>query len=631
MIESGRQFGLYVIKQVFEVGDEFTLCCAEDPFFNREVTLKIYPEEQFTHGDQLEQFEALLEKLSVLDHPSIAPIYDSGLEEGYIYYTSASYGEENLARRLAVALPEKQALQIIVELTQALDFAFSRGLGQGKLRADKIFFETDGRAVLVDFGIEFGLSRITVAGHDSASGKERRELFGSVAESLRSLGELLLQMLLGPDGNGDGRIDEQLGRIDTVEIRRLVGRLLLPEELRFSSFTEVLEELGSFDAVAEPLRVKTAAGALDEHVADPSAAADTRIDKQADRMVAEVRRLVAEKNGLQQSLDNALYERKVAANQQAERERLLVQARREIITTREEADVAWELVAGQKYDRWRPLSWAVGGFVLGFLISGSYGYYYSEQTRNELLAKLQANEELIKTATWRPAEPVSNQSPAVVAVQPGEKTAVAALPSSANDVETTESQAVERVPEAAAEVKTQQVEATLLQPEAEDPKLWWPGGNEFSVAAAIPIEQIKAALGIETKKVQGDLSETVRREILTTVQHWAESWARQDLSDYFSFYSERYRPELGRSRQEWQNMRRSRVTRPQWIKLNIDDIRVRKLGEDRIQVKMKQRYRSDYYQDKILKSINLIKEDGRWRILTERSLGMIDTPDIVGG
>ena len=74
------------------------------------------------------------------------------------------------------------------------------------------------------------------------------------------------------------------------------------------------------------------------------------------------------------------------------------------------------------------------------------------------------------------------------------------------------------------------------------------------------------------------------------------------------------------------------MTRPQWIELDIDDIRVRKVSDDRIQVKLKQHYRSDFYQDQIFKSINLIKEEGEWRILMERSLGMVAPPDdIVGG
>ena len=75
------------------------------------------------------------------------------------------------------------------------------------------------------------------------------------------------------------------------------------------------------------------------------------------------------------------------------------------------------------------------------------------------------------------------------------------------------------------------------------------------------------------------------------------------------------------------------MTRPKWIEVDIEDLQLRQISEDRIQVKLKQIYRSDFYQDQILKSINLIKENGEWRILMERSLGFLElsSGDIVGG
>ena len=292
--------------------------------------------------------------------------------------------------------------------------------------------------------------------------------------------------------------------------------------------------------------------------------------------------------------------------------------------------MAWELVAGQKYDRWRPVVWAVGGFVIGFLLSGSYGYYYSEQTREELLAKLKENEELIKTAAWRPAEKTE--------VSKGLLGEVAVTPQVVEHVQVVEEavesqQVVPNAPELTFEELVAVAQNQPVVPVAEETQSWWPAGAEFSAAAAIPIEQIKVALGLEGRSLQDSLPDIVRQEVIATVQQWAESWSQQDLTGYFSYYSESYRPELGRSQQEWREMRRYRLPKPQWIKLNVDDIKVRQISEDRIQVKLKQNYRSDFYQDEILKSINLIKEDGQWRILMERSLGMVDgrISDIVGG
>jgi hypothetical protein len=629
MIESGQQFGLYEIKEVYSTGATHTFCRAEDPFFNREVVISIYPDEQFQAGEQLGQLESLLENLSVLDHQSIAPIYDSGRENGYFYYTSACYPAGNLAEKLTTSLPAEQALKVLVELAQALDYALENEIGQGKLSTDKIYFDDDGRAVLVDFGIDLGLAKILGSEHDNDS----VEASGSVAATLHSVGDLLLQMVLGSAYNIDERIDDQVAKIGNTKIRQLVGRFLLPGEWRFASYAELLEDLAGHDEVAEILRKEPEIRGVDDtDNSNVQQRGDLSVDDQTDKMIAEVRRLVAEKNGLQQSLDKALYERTLAGNKLAEGERQLGQITQEITKAREEANVAWELVAGQKYDRWRPVIWAVGGFAIGFLLSGSYGYYYSEQTRNELLAKLKANEELIKTAAWRPAEQ-GNSQPQVVVAEPRQETVAEEIKSAGNSPAVEQAANVPEglVTEAEAEAEARLAETIEVTPVAEETQHWWPAGSEFSVTAAIPVEQIKAALGIEGKTGQGEFSDMLHQEIMATVQHWADSWASQDLSSYFSAYSENYRPELGRSQQEWREMRRFRVSRPQWIKLDINDIRVRKVSEDRVQVKIKQSYRSDFYQDDILKSINLIREDGQWRILMERSLGMIADSDIVGG
>ncbi len=619
MIEKGQQFGLYVVKEVFSSDEKQGCCCAEDPFFNREVLLKVFATESLPAG-RLEQLETLLERLAVLDHPSIAPIYDSGQEESTFYYTTACYPAGSLAELLRNPLSAQQALKITYELAEALDYALEQEFGQDCLQAEKICFNEDGRAVLVDFAIDDAIMQ-------ASEGDETEDLSGNVANSLRSLGELLLSMLLGPGYASDERIDDLCAKIDNTRVRQLVGRFLLPGEWRFASFAELLEELRCFDEIEAQLNNDNLNEAPE---LNSFGQATLPPDEQAEKMVSDVRRLVAEKNSLQQALDNALFQRNQADNKLTEGQRQLTQYKQEIAKAKEEANVAWELVAGQKYDRWRPVVWAAGGFLLGFVLSGSYGYYYSEQTRNELLAKLKANEELIKNAAWRPAE----EQQAKPEQKPTEPLA------SASEVDN-EAQPVENAvaPEAVAAVEIEadaEVPNVAVTPDpvAEKPQQWWPAGSEFSSAAAIPIEQLKAALGFTESQEYAKLPELLQDEVTAAVRRWAEAWSRQDLNGYFSMYSDSYRPELGRSQDEWRDMRRSRVTRPQWIELDIEDIRVRKVSEDRIQVKLKQSYRSDYYQDRILKSINLIKEGGEWRILMERSLGMLDRDrhgDIVGG
>ncbi len=606
MIESGQNFGLYVIKEVIKSDDLIICCRADDPFFDREVTLKLYPVDLFAE-DKRPQLEELLEALAILDHPSIAPLYDSGIEGAYAYFTSGYNPGGSLAEQLMAPFSEEQALKITAELVQAVAYASELGFAPGALSAEKVYFDSEGLAVWTDFGIDISISRC-IATAEEASG-ESQESSDSAAETFQDIGKLLLAMLLGYEPEGGEPLGDLLSKVENSHVRKLLGRLLLPDELPFASYVELLEELSGRNDMASPMT--SAPPASDE--AEPRVhhqVKKTVADEQTEQMIREVRRMVAEKNSLQNTLDKTIYERNLAENKTTESERQLALAKKEIVRVQEEANVAWELIAGHKYARWRPIAWAVGGFALGFLLSGSYGYYYSEQTRNELLAKLQANEELIKTAAWRGAEESVSQ-----------------------DVLVNRQKAASRQPDiiTVAESEPGGEQALLTEVEEEQTQKWWPFGQEFSPLAAIPVEQLKAALEFESLNVNGDLSELLQEEILRMVNVWAESWAKQDLSGYFSCYSENYRPELGRSLEEWREMRHSRVTRPAWIELEVNDIRVRQIEEGRVQVKLKQHYRSDFYQDQILKSINLIKEEGRWRILMERSLGMIGDIKIVCG
>lgn len=622
MIELGRQFGLYVIKEMVSSSENYVCCKAEDPFFNREVALKVYSKKFFAGDENLARVENLFERLAVLDHPSIAPIYDSGIEGDYYYYTTVDCNDSPLAEQLTRPMSTEQVLKLAAELTLALDYALEHELGFGEFCAEKVFFDAEGCAVLSDFGVDSGIKQILASSEQAEKKRDEVEIAGSVAETLRCVGELLLKLSLGPAADLSERIEELVAKVDDPQLEKLLGRFLLPGEWRFASYAELLEELAGFDQLAPLLKGQPdQPQSFDVRSYASGSSAELPADEQAGQAVVEIRRLVAEKNNLQQSLDKAVYDRNMAENKASEKVRELTVAQEAITKVQEESNVAWELVAGQKYDRWRPVIWSVGGFVVGFLLSGSYGYYYSEQTRDELLAKMKANEELIKTAAWRQAEPAP-------VVQTGQQPAPSVA---APVVESSTPQVVETKPVSEAEVVAEIASslAIIVEPVEEVSQQWWPAGNEFSPTAAIPIEQIKAALGLESFAADDGLPDGLRQEVLAAVGRWADSWSSQDLGQYFSLYSENYRPELGRSQEEWRDLRRQRVSTPQFIELDIDNIRLRKIDENRIQVKLKQSYRSDYYQDRILKSINLIKENGAWRILMERSLGKLD--DIVVG
>ncbi len=630
MIELGRQFGLYSIAEVISTTGGFVSCLAQDPFFNRQVILKIFSCQGEKGEAILAPLEKQLEILAELDHPSIAPIYDFGLEETDIYFTSSPYYGGSLLEQMQGRMPAERVLKLAAELAMAFDYAHEHGLKQGKLLAEKIFFDAEGRAVLTDFSLDRFIKSFNAA----AESGDKTEEQGDVAETLFSLGELLLHLRLGPTCDfTDGRIEDLVAEISEPQLRKLIGRFLLPGEWRFSSFADLLDELANFAELTSLVRERTLSKQRGESSGDALAEGLELNDAEhREQAVVEIRRLVAEKNGLQQSLEEAVSRRDLAENKLLEEARELKAAQAELSKVQEEADVAWELVAAQKNSRWQPTGWAAGGFVLGLLLTGGLGYYLNDQPRTQLLAELPLSE--VPNPAHKP---------------PAEVSGVAQNDSEARELSPTDSDSVEvaeaetQLQEPPAEVLAQQQDQTReplrsgtnfalvaeaeaayeVAPAEEKPPSWWPAGNEFSAAAAIPLEQIKVALDIEQQASRSALPMDMQRELTTAIKSWAASWSNQDLQNYFSHYSDDYQPELGRSRTEWQEMRIARLSKPQWIKLELEDIRLRQLDKDRVEVKLKQSYRSDRYADRILKSLNLVKENGQWRILLERSLGKL--------
>lgn len=631
MIAVGQQFGLYVIKDLITDHGQRHIYRAEDPFFNREVTLHLIPKTLFGSENKLEQLELQFEQQVVLEHPSIAPFFDTGIEGDFFYYTTVGATHTNLNP----PVDAETALKILVELAQALRYAQLQGVYNGRLGIDQIGLDSSGRAIIHNFGVDLLFKQVQQADESETPTLSKAEKPEVITETLHSLGELLLQLLKGVEINPDQRIDDLVAEVEEPRLRKLVGRFLLPGEWRFADYEQLLEELANFVKVGDLSSKDSNPPAQKLSVIDPIDSIGDRLQlQQTEQAIAEVRRLVGQKNQLLEALDKAILEKNQAENKAREESRELATTRRELTKISEEAEVAWELVAGQKNQRWRPLAWTAGGFLLGFILSGSYGYYYSEQNKTELLAKLQANEELIRQASWQATRAQEAATAASREAALGRERAAGSERSAAPQTPPVPQVAADTV--AAPEKATERLAThAVAKSESSGPvrlesQQWWPPGNEFSPLSAVPVEQIKAALGFTSEAdSEESLSEQLRQEVLGLVNGWAESWAAQDVNGYLSYYSDEYRPELGRSRKEWKEIRRHRLTRPRWIKLNLEDIRLRQVDDDWIQVKLKQSYQSDSYQDEILKSLNLVREQGGWRIVMERSLGMVG--DIVGG
>lgn len=108
--------------------------------------------------------------------------------------------------------------------------------------------------------------------------------------------------------------------------------------------------------------------------------------------------------------------------------------------------------------------------------------------------------------------------------------------------------------------------------------------------------------------------------VAAAVQGWAAAWSRQDVPAYFNYYSARFKPPGGLSREAWQAERGKRIRRPKYIEVKVSDFNVQPGGLGQVLVTFEQLYRSNTFRDQVRKRLDLVWIDERLQIVAERIL-----------
>src|SRR5687768_17853298 len=128
---------------------------AVDVHLGRRVALKVLPPEMAMRKSMAERFKREAKMAAALDHPNIVPVYRVGQSGGLLYIAMKFIK----GRPLDSILETQGPLQIPVVLTilraaaSALAYAHERGIVHRDVKSANIMIDTDGRAVVSDFGI----------------------------------------------------------------------------------------------------------------------------------------------------------------------------------------------------------------------------------------------------------------------------------------------------------------------------------------------------------------------------------------------------------------------------------------------------------------------------------------------
>ena len=118
---------------------------ATDTKLSREVAIKVLPEAFAADPDRLARFTREAQVLASLNHPNIAAIY--GVEDRALVMELVEGAD------LSGPLSEEQALPLVHQLVDALEYAHEKGVVHRDLKPANIRVTPDGRLKVLDFGL----------------------------------------------------------------------------------------------------------------------------------------------------------------------------------------------------------------------------------------------------------------------------------------------------------------------------------------------------------------------------------------------------------------------------------------------------------------------------------------------
>ncbi len=172
MSNESNRIGSYVLLRELARGSFGRVYLAQHSVLtNRTVAIKLMLSAPLSSAEKQENFLQEARFLEMLKHPHILPIIDVSFHENIPYlvteYESSGSLRDRLHQQLPHVLPLEESLRILVQIGQALHYAHQRQIIHRDLKPENILFNTQGDALLTDFGISTMLATASIKNVDN--------------------------------------------------------------------------------------------------------------------------------------------------------------------------------------------------------------------------------------------------------------------------------------------------------------------------------------------------------------------------------------------------------------------------------------------------------------------------------
>ncbi len=150
----GQSLSFYEILGPLGVGGMGEVYLARDTRLDREVAIKVLPEEFADDEERLRRFEREAKTLASLNHPNVAGIHGIDQVDDTCFLAMELVPGEDLEERLKRgALPLDEALDVCRQIAEGLEAAHEAGVVHRDLKPANVRITPEGAVKILDFGL----------------------------------------------------------------------------------------------------------------------------------------------------------------------------------------------------------------------------------------------------------------------------------------------------------------------------------------------------------------------------------------------------------------------------------------------------------------------------------------------
>src|SRR5688572_7647715 len=161
-LTAGTRLGSYEVLAKLGKGGMGEVYRARDTKLNRDVAIKVLPEEFAADGDRLARFSREAQVLASLNHPNIAAIY--GIESNALVMELVEGEELSGVIFGAPGLQLTEVISIAKQIVDALEAAHEAGIVHRDLKPANVKVRADGTVKVLDFGLAKAMDPAGVSG-----------------------------------------------------------------------------------------------------------------------------------------------------------------------------------------------------------------------------------------------------------------------------------------------------------------------------------------------------------------------------------------------------------------------------------------------------------------------------------